>query len=59
MISIYNDLGLTESLKYFLPKYRIKEQYNYAKTAIFISLGVQIITALIIIIILWLVAPWL
>ena len=59
LISIYNDLGLTESLKYFLPKYRIKEQYNYAKTAIFISLGVQIITALIIIIILWLVAPWL
>lgn len=44
LISTYNDLWLTASLNYFLPKYRINKQYDYFKTAIFLSLSVQIFT---------------
>jgi len=59
IINVYNDLGLTESLQYFLPRYWIKKQYNYIKTSIFLSLGVQMFTWLIIAGILWFWAPWL
>ena len=59
LLNIYNDLWLTESLQYFLPRFLIKKQYNYAKTSIYISLGVQILTALIIGFILRFWAPWL
>ncbi|HPC34825.1 MAG TPA: oligosaccharide flippase family protein, partial [Candidatus Absconditabacterales bacterium] len=59
IINVYNDLGLTESLQYFLPRYWIKKQYNYIKTSIFLSLGVQMFTGLIIAGILWFGAPWL
>jgi O-antigen/teichoic acid export membrane protein len=58
-LNVYNDLGLTESLQYFLPRYRIKKQYNYVKTAIYISLIAQILTVTIIAIFLWFWAPWL
>ena len=44
LISIYNDLWLTQSLKYFLPKYWINKQYDNFKTAIFLSLWIQILT---------------
>lgn len=59
LLSVYNDLGLTESLQYFLPRYWIKKQYNYIKTSIYMSLAVQIFTGLIIACILWFWAPWL
>lgn len=59
MLSIYNDLGLTESLQYFIPRYWIKKQYNYIKTSIYLSLSVQIFTGLIIASILRFWAPWL
>lgn len=59
LINVYNDLGLTESLMYFLPISWIKKQYDYAKTSIVIWLVVQISTALLISIGLRFGAPWL
>lgn len=52
-LNVYNDLGLTESLQYFLPKFWIKKQFNQIKTAIRLSIGVQIFTAFLIIAGLW------
>lgn len=57
ILNIYNDLWLTESLQYFLPRFLIKRQYNYAKTSIYLSLAVQIFTAIIIATILRFWAP--
>lgn len=47
-LNAYNDLGLTESLQYFLPRFWIKKQYNHIKTTIWLSLGAQLCTALLI-----------
>lgn len=58
-LNVYNDLWLTESLQYFLPRYWLKKQYNYVKTSIYLSLFAQIFTAIIIALFLWLGAPWL
>ncbi len=57
ILNVYNDLGLTESLQYFLPRYRVKKQYDYIKTSIYLSLVVQILTATIIAIFLRFGAP--
>jgi O-antigen/teichoic acid export membrane protein len=59
LISIYNDVWLTESLKYFIPRYWIKKQYNYVKTSIIVSLGIQLSTGFIIAIILRFWSWWL
>ena len=53
LISIYNDLWLTQSLRYFLPKYRINKKYDNFKTAIFLSLWIQILTWILIAILLF------
>lgn len=58
ILSTYNWLWLTSSLKYFLPKYWYNKQYDYAKTAILISLWVQLATSLLIIAILFFGADW-
>lgn len=58
-LNVYNDLGLTESLQYFLPKFWIKKQYNQIKTTIWFSLGVQFLTAILIALGLWFGADWL
>lgn len=52
-LNIYNDLGLTESLQYFLPRYRVKKEYNNIKTTIWLSLGIQIISSIFIALGLW------
>jgi len=57
LLNTYNDLWLTESLQYYLPRFLVKKQYNYAKTSIYLSLAVQIFTALIIACVLWFAAP--
>ena len=44
IISIYNDIWLTHSLKYFLPKFWIEKKYDEFKTSIFITLWIQLIT---------------
>jgi O-antigen/teichoic acid export membrane protein len=59
LLNTYNDLWLSESLQYYLPRFLVKKQYNYAKTAIYLSLAAQIFTALIIACVLWFAAPWL
>ncbi len=58
LLSAYNGLGLTESLKYFIPQYYLKKQYNYIKTSVLWSLGVQICTSIIIITWLYFGAEW-
>ena len=40
----YNDLWLTESLKFFLPRFYIKKEFNNIKTVIRLSLWIQILT---------------
>lgn len=50
----YNDLWLTESLKFFIPRFYIKKEYNNIKTTVRLSLGVQILTWTIIATLLWL-----
>lgn len=57
LLNVYNDLWLSESLLYFLPRYWIKKQYDYAKTAIVLWLGAQMITAFLIALLLWFGAP--
>ena len=47
-LNVYNDLGLTESLQYFLPKFWIKKEYNHIKTTIYLSFLVQFGTAILI-----------
>jgi len=42
LISIYHDLGLTEALQYFLPKYRIEKKYDHYKTIIVLTLIAQV-----------------
>lgn len=48
LLSTYNDLGFTESLKYFIPKFATKKNYDKVKSSIFYALFVQIISSLII-----------
>ncbi len=42
LISTYHDLGLTEALQYFLPKYRIEKKYDHYKTIIILTLIAQV-----------------
>ncbi len=53
----YNDLGLTYSLWYFLPKFRIEKKYTEFKSSIVLSLLVQIVSSIIIWTWLWF-ASW-
>ena len=47
-LNVYNDLGLTESLQYFLPKFWIEKKYNWIKTIVWLSFLVQTATAVLI-----------
>ena len=58
-LNVYNDLGLTESLQYFLPKFWIKKEYNNIKTTIYLSFLVQFWTAILIALGLWFGSDWL
>lgn len=53
-LSTYNDLWLTESLRFFLPRFYLKKEYNNIKTTIRLSLWLQLLTSLIIASGLWL-----
>jgi len=59
ILSNYNDLGFTESLKYFLPKFWINKKYDEFKTSLYLALWIQTITAILIAIWLWFGADWL
>lgn len=59
LISTYNDLGLTESMQYFLPHYLIDKNYSKAKSMLVFALISQLVSSVIIIIALLFLAPWL
>lgn len=48
LLSCYNDLGLTESMSYFLPKYRLEGKKWQIKNTILLSFFMQLITWIII-----------
>jgi Na+-driven multidrug efflux pump len=54
MISAYNDLGVTESMKHFIPQFVTEKRYDKVKAILFLALGLQIITSLLIAVILYL-----
>jgi len=55
----YNDLGLTESMQYFLPRYRLEGKKWQIKNTIWLSLLMQMITWIIIFSLLFFNAEWL
>ena len=55
----YNDLGLTESLQYFIPRFYLKKEYNNIKATVWLSLWVQIATWFLIAAWLWFWSDWL
>ena len=55
----FNDLGCTESLNYFLPKYIIKNEYGKAKYLLKLTLIMQICSSVTIAGTLFILAPWL
>ena len=55
----YNDLWLTESLHFFLPRFYIKKEYNNIKTTIWLSLWAQILTSVLIVCCLRFWSDWL
>jgi len=58
-ISIFNDLGLSQALAHFLPKYISKKQYGKAKAIVIYALSFQMGTAILIAFFLWFSAPYL
>jgi len=48
LLSAFNDLGITESLNYFIPKYITKNRYDKVKSILFYAFFMQIITSLLI-----------
>jgi len=48
LLSSYNDLGLTESMQYFLPKYRLEGKKWQIKNTIWLSFLMQMITWIVI-----------
>ena len=59
LLYTYNDLWLTESLQYFLPRFYFRKQFDSIKTTIYFSLFVQIITWILISLWLWFGSDWL
>lgn len=48
LLTVYHDLGLTESLNYFLPKFIVENNYNKFKSALAYAMLAQIPTSLLI-----------
>ena len=48
IIASYNDLGLTESLQYFLPRYLIAKDYAKAKSLLVTTWLIQFVSGIII-----------
>lgn len=49
LLSAYNGLGLTESLKYFIPKYLAENKLDHIKTALIWSVIAQVLMGMVII----------
>ena len=48
LLSAYNDLWMSESLKFFIPKFIIEKRYDKVKSILFYAFFAQIITSIII-----------
>ena len=48
IISSYNDLGLTEALQYFLPRYLIAKDYIKAKSLLVTTWAIQFVSGIVI-----------
>ncbi len=59
VLSMYNDLWLTEALQYYIPQYRLKKEYSSLKTSLYLTLLIQVISGIIIWWILFFGADWL
>jgi O-antigen/teichoic acid export membrane protein len=59
LLAAYGDLGFTESLSYYLPKYIVKNDYARWKYILKIVLSSQIICSLTIYLLIFVWAPWL
>jgi len=57
IVASYNDLGMTESLQYFLPKYLIDKDYIKAKSLLITTWVIQFVSGLVIWAWLWWSAP--
>ncbi len=54
MLASYNDLGLTEAMMYFVPKFRIKNEKSKARRIIIASFMMQMLTGILIFILMYL-----
>lgn len=59
LISMYNDLWLTEALQYFLPKYWLEKKYDHYKTIIVFTLLLQVTLWVLIALAIYFWADWL
>jgi len=59
LIATYNDLGLTEALQYFIPKYRITGEKAKIRLTIIASFLMQMVTGILIFCLLYFGAEWL
>ena len=48
LLTVYHDLGLTESLNFFLPKYIVKNDWVRVKSLLFYAFIAQVVSSLII-----------
>ncbi len=53
VLTMYNDLGLSHSLKYFLPTFYLQRKYDAMKTSLLLTLLMQLGSAFLIIAFLW------
>lgn len=47
LVGTYNDLGLTEALGYFLPKFAVAKQYGKFRAAFLYALGAQVLSSVV------------
>ncbi|MDR0606830.1 MAG: oligosaccharide flippase family protein [Candidatus Peribacteria bacterium] len=59
LIATYNDLGLTEAMQYFIPKFRIKNEKAKVRLVIIASFLMQMMTGVLIFCLLYFGAEWL
>lgn len=59
LLAAYSDLGFTESLSYYLPKYIVKNDYARWKYILRLVIVCQIISSLTIYFLIYVLAPWL
>ncbi|MFA6256023.1 MAG: oligosaccharide flippase family protein [Candidatus Absconditabacterales bacterium] len=59
LVSVYHDLGLTEALQYFLPKYRLEKKYDSYKSIFILTLIAQVTIGILIACAIYFGADWL